>query len=90
MIRITKTIKVKADYDITNEFDDVEDLMRTLRLETGYEGEYDENNPEFIEALDTYFDVPLHTRGSVGNLGNQHRIEDIQVDTENFETFYTF
>jgi hypothetical protein len=90
MITITKTIKVKADYDITNQFDSVEDLMKTLRVEVGYEGEYDETNPEFIEALDTYFDEPMYVRGSIGTLGNQHQIDDIQVDTENFETFYTF
>lgn len=90
MITITKTIKVKADYDITEQFDNVEDLLRILRYEVGYEGEYDETNPEFIEALDTYFDTPLTTQAFTRNLGNQHEINDIQVDTENFETYYTF
>jgi N-acetyl-anhydromuramyl-L-alanine amidase AmpD len=86
MIRIIKTIKVKADYDITKEFDSVEELMNELR-DYGYEGEYDEENQEFIDALNEYFDDPMYVGGG---LGNQHRIDDIQVDTENFETYYTF
>lgn len=91
MITITKTIKVKADYDITNQFDSVEDLLRTLLIEVGYEGEYDETNPEFIEALDTYFDNPMITRGHITNgLGYGVRLDNIEVDTENFETYYTF
>jgi N-acetyl-anhydromuramyl-L-alanine amidase AmpD len=88
MISITKTIKVKADYDITKEFDSVEELMNELR-DYGYEGEYDEENQEFIDALNEYFDEPMYCGGIV-DYGNQHRIDDIQVDTENFETYYTF
>jgi SAM-dependent MidA family methyltransferase len=88
MIRIIKTIKVKADYDITKEFDSVEDLMSELKTNYGYEGEYDEENQEFIDALNEYFDEPMYCGGIV-DYGNQHRIDDIQVDTDNFETYYT-
>ena len=89
MIQITKTIRVKADYDITKEFDSVEDLLNELR-EYGYEGEYDEEDQEFNEALDAYFDEPMYVRGYVGTLEDQHKIDDIQIDTENFSTYYTF
>jgi N-acetyl-anhydromuramyl-L-alanine amidase AmpD len=88
MIRITKTIKVKADYDITKEFDSVEELMNELR-DYGYEGEYDEENQEFIDALNNYFDEPMYVSGYIGNVDFQHRLDDIQIDTDNFETYYT-
>ena len=89
MIQIIKTIKVKADYDIVRDFDSVEDLLNELK-EYGYEGEYDEDSQEFNDALNEYFDEPMYVRGYVGTLGNQHNIDDIQVDTENFNTYYTF
>jgi N-acetyl-anhydromuramyl-L-alanine amidase AmpD len=88
MIQITKTIRVKADYDITKEFDSVEDLLNELR-EYGYEGEYDEESDEFNDALNEYFDEPLHTKG-VANPNNQHYLDNIEIDTQNFETYYTF
>ena len=90
MIKITKTINVKADYDIVKEFDSVEDLMNELKINYGYEGEYDEKDQEFIDVLNKYFDEPMYVGGNIGTLGNQHRIDDIQVDTENFNTYYTF
>jgi N-acetyl-anhydromuramyl-L-alanine amidase AmpD len=88
MIQITKTIKVKADYDITRKFDSVEDLLNQLR-EYGYEGEYDEESDEFNDALNEYFDEPLHTCG-VANANNEHYLDNIEIDTQNFETYYTF
>jgi hypothetical protein len=88
MIQITKTIRVKADYDITRDFDDVEDLLNELR-EYGYEGEYDEDSDEFNDALNEYFDEPLHTKG-VANPNNQHYLDNIEIDTENFSTYFTF
>ena len=88
MIQITKTIRVKADYDITRDFDDVEDLLNELK-QFGYEGEYDEDSQEFNEALDAYFDEPIHTKG-VANPNNQHYLDNIEIDTENFLTYYTF
>ena len=90
MIQIIKTIKVKADYDIIKQFDSKEDLMSELKLNFGYEGEYDENDQEFIDVLNEYFDEPMYVVGNIGTLGNQHRIDDIEVDTENFSTYYTF
>ena len=90
MIKITKTIKVKADYDITKEFDSVEDLLMELKINYGYEGEYDETNQEFIDVLNTYFDEPMYVRGGIGTLGNLHRIENIEIDTDDFDTFYTY
>jgi N-acetyl-anhydromuramyl-L-alanine amidase AmpD len=88
MIQIIKTIRVKADYDITREFDSVEDLLNELK-QFGYEGEYDENDQEFNDALNEYFDEPLHTK-AVANSNNQHYIDNIEIDTENFSTYYTF
>ena len=88
MIQITKTIRVKADYDITRDFDDVEDLLNELK-QYGYEGEYDEDSQEFNEALDAYFDEPIHTKG-VANPNNQHYLDNIEIDTENFSTYFTF
>jgi N-acetyl-anhydromuramyl-L-alanine amidase AmpD len=88
MIQITKTIRVKADYDITKEFDSVEDLLNELR-EYGYEGEYDEDSDEFNDALNEYFDEPLHTKATA-NSNNQHYIDNIEIDTKNFSTYYTF
>jgi N-acetyl-anhydromuramyl-L-alanine amidase AmpD len=88
MIQITKTIRVKADYDITRDFDDVDDLLNELK-QFGYEGEYDEDSQEFNEALDAYFDEPIHTKG-VANPNNQHYLDNIEIDTENFLTYYTF
>jgi hypothetical protein len=91
MIRITKTIKVKADYEITKEFDSVYDLLYELKLNYGYEGGYDQDNQEFIDALNNYFDEPMITRGHITNgAGLGVRLDDIQIDTENFETYYTF
>ena len=90
MIRIIKTIKVKADYDITKEFDSVEDLMSELKTNYGYEGEYDEENQEFIDALNEYFDEPMYVCGFLGEPIYDHRIDDIQIDTDNFDTYYTF
>ena len=89
MISITKTIKVKADYDITKDFDSVEDLLMELKINYGYEGDYDETNQEFIDALNEYFNEPMYVSGYIGNLGFQHRLDDIQIDTDNFETYYT-
>jgi hypothetical protein len=88
MIQITKTIRVKADYDITRQFDSVEDLLNELR-EYGYEGEYDEDSDEFNDALNEYFDEPLHTKATA-NSNNQHYLDNIEIDTENFSTYYTF
>ena len=88
MIQITKTIRVKADYDITREFDSVEDLLNELS-EYGYEGEYDEDSQEFNDALNEYFDEPLHTKATA-NSHNQHYIDNIEIDTKNFSTYYTF
>lgn len=90
MIQIIKTIKVKADYDIVKEFDSVEDLMNQLKVNYGYEGDYDEDDQEFIDVLNEYFDEPLEVGGAIGFPTNQHRIDDIQIDTENFSTYYTF
>jgi len=83
---ITKTIKVVADYDITKIFDGVEDLLDELK-QYGYEGEYDEENEEFIEALNSYFDDILSTTAVISD---EHSIEDIMVDTHNFQSYYTF
>jgi hypothetical protein len=80
---------VKADYDITKEFDSVEELMNELR-DYGYEGEYDEENQEFIDVLNEYFDDPMYVGGGIGTLGNLHQIDNIEIDTDNFETYYTF
>jgi hypothetical protein len=88
MIQITKTIRVKADYDITKEFDSVEDLLNELR-EYGYEGDYDEDSDEFNDALNEYFDEPLHTKGVV-LIQDRHYLDNIEIDTENFSTYYTF
>lgn len=88
MIQIIKTIKVKADYDITRDFDSVEDLLNELK-QYGYEGDYDVDSVEFNEALDAYFDEPLHTKATA-NSNNQHYIDNIEIDTENFSTYYTF
>jgi len=85
-MEITKTIKVVADYDITKIFDGVEDLLDELK-QYGYEGEYDEENEEFIEALNSYFDDILSTRAVISD---EHSIEDIMVDTHNFQSYYTF
>lgn len=90
MIQIIKTIKVKADYDIVKEFDSVEDLMNELKVNYGYEGEYDEDDQEFIDVLNEYFDEPLEVGGNIGLPTKQHRIDDIQIDIENFSTYYTF
>lgn len=90
MIKIIKTIKVKADYDIVKEFDSVEDLMNELKINFDYMGEYDENNQEFIDVLNQYFDEPMYVGGSIGVLGNQHKIDNIEVDTKDFSTYYTF
>jgi len=88
MIQITKTIKVKADYDIVRDFDSVEDLLNELK-QYGYEGDYDEDSKEFNDALNEYFDEPLHTKATA-NSNNQHYIDNIEIDTKNFSTYYTF
>ena len=89
MIEITKTITVKADYDITKQFDSVEDLMSELK-DYGYEGDYDETNQEFIDALNEYFDEPMYTGGFIGDRINNHRLDNIEIDIDDFETYYTF
>ena len=66
----------------------VEDLLNELK-QYGYEGEYDEDSQEFNEALDAYFDEPIHTKG-VANPNNQHYLDNIEIDTENFSTYFTF
>jgi len=88
MIQIIKTIKVKADYDITRDFNSVEDLLNELK-QYGYEGDYDVDSVEFNEALDAYFDEPLHIK-AVANAFNEHTLDNIEIDTENFSTYYTF
>jgi len=90
MIQIIKTIKVKADYDIVKEFDSVEDLMKEIQINYGYEGDYDETNQEFIDVLNQYFDEPMYVGGYIGTSGNKHKIDNVEIDTENFSTYYTF
>ena len=90
MIYIKKTIKVKADYHITSYFNSVDDLLYELKLNYGYEGGYDQDSQEFIDVLNDYFDEPMAVWGSVGTPANHHRIDKIEVDTQNFETHYTF
>lgn len=89
MLQIIKTIKVVGDYDIIKTFNDEAGLLLELKVNYGYEGEYDEENQEFQDALNEMFDEPLHYTMAPKYMNDEHRLTDIQVDTENPEYYYT-
>lgn len=87
MIQLTKTFKIKGNYNITKQFTSIEELMNELEL-YGYEGEYDETNQEFIDALNEYFDEPIKTSTNIGMFGFDS-VDNLEVDFDNFSTHYT-